>query len=392
MARHTRSGKEHSHSARENVNRLLDSPLRAIAEKVGRDLEEAECAFNDGTLPLDKLVKLCSYVSELSDRLPQTFGQRFFFDTAMVRAIASDWDGSLTLSDMVIPCYGREWGHARLQMPSEDQEHVHLIDLIVLPGEDRLDDVDLLSYPLIAHELGHYLLLRDDSSFRNAFASSLTKRVRSLRLASVADQGAARTKAQAVVRELQKLWTPSADHKNWAHELAIDLMALWTCGPAYLACFQDELEEADINPFQVSQDHPPYALRVDALVKCGRELGFEDDCSALEGVGANWDRLPREEGERNLFLVLADRELIADCTRAALASCRALKIRQCTPSTVQAARRSLEGDPEESLGVNLLLHARLVLRQKGRPAFDTWERAKVERIAGALGSYPADSV
>lgn len=285
MTRRALTAKEHLDTARNKVSGLLATPLKAIAGKLGQTLEQTQCAFEAGSSAPDKLIAVCSYVCQVVDRLPQQFGDRFFFDAAMIQAMATDWDGSLALSRMIIPSYGPQWGHARLQMPSEDQVRTHVIDLIILPEEDRLDDVDLLSYPLLAHELGHSLLLTDDSSFRNAFSPSLAKRVRSLKLASIADQGAARAKGQAIINELEELWTPSADQRNWAHELAIDLVALWACGPAYLACFEDTVEHQ--RPYDITQDHPPYAVRLDALVDCGRKLGFVDHCNGLEKLRAN---------------------------------------------------------------------------------------------------------
>ena len=260
-----------------------------------------------------------------------------------------------------------------------------MIDLIILPGEDQLDDVDLLSYPLLAHELGHYLLLRDDSSLRNAFSPCLAKRVRSLKLASMADKGAARTKAQAIINELESLWTPSADHSNWAHELAIDLVALWTCGPAYLACFEDTVEHQQ--PYHITQDHPPYAVRLEALVHCARKLGFDEYCNGLEKLRANWAKSQTDGGKNNRFLALADRQIIDACSRAALELCEALRLSKCTPSTLATITRSTLATITRSdgifgeLGVPLLLYAWHMFQHKDERAFQGWQRATVSWLA-----------
>jgi hypothetical protein len=378
MARHTRSVNEYVDWAREKVKRLLASPLTAIAEKLGRDLDEGECACRAGSLSADKLGELCSYVSYIFNNLPRSFGERFYFDAVMIRATADDWGGSMALSGMVLPCYGQDWGHARLQMPSEGIERAHVIDLIVFPGEDRLEDVDLLSYPLLAHELGHYLYLKNDSSFAGPFTICLNKTVRSLRRSGIADRGAMRPKFQQVIEELTRCWTPSPDHGNWAHELAIDLTALWTCGPSYLACFEDSVRGKD--PFRITQDHPPYAVRLDALVSCARELGFGNDCEGLGTLRAGWEATLKKEREANLFLALANRELIADCSRAALGLCKALRLTQCSTSRIETLRRTLKGELVAEPGADLLLKAWLYAK-KGKTAYDSWQRATVQRIA-----------
>jgi hypothetical protein len=44
-----------------------------------------------------------------------------------------------------------------------------VIDLILLPGDDRLEDVDLLAYPFLTHELGHNALFKYDKVFPQSF-------------------------------------------------------------------------------------------------------------------------------------------------------------------------------------------------------------------------------
>jgi hypothetical protein len=381
MARRARNVKEYVDSAREKVNRLVASPLRAIAEKLGQDLDEAECACGAGSLSRDKLIELCSYVSYIINHLPQSFGHRFFFDAAMVRAIAADWGGSLRLSPMVVPSYDPEWGHRIFRMPSEVGQPAHLIDVVLLKGEDRLEDVNLLAYPWLTHELGHYVFFRDDSAFRNAFVPYLANRAQSLALSAIADRGAARVKARAIVDELRAFWTPSPDHRDWAHELAIDVIALWTCGPAYLASFQDEVEQPHKNPYEITQDHPPNEVRLCALAEASRDLRFRDYAEGLLAAGEGWVRSGWRGARDNRFLALADPGLIRACTQAAFRYCESMEFTKWTTSRLDVLRTRLDDEASLELGVDLLLSARVVFRERGEAAFSEWERKTVHRLA-----------
>lgn len=57
--------------------------------------------------------------------------------------------------------------------------------------------------------------------------------------------------------------TSTPDHKNWVHEIAADLIALLIFGAAYLACFEDVLEDAALNPYGVAPE--PSAVRMHSL-------------------------------------------------------------------------------------------------------------------------------
>jgi len=381
LTRPMRKCKEALEAARGKISRLAGSPLCAVAQKLGRDLEEAECAWRVGSSSPDSVSELCWSVSDVIDGLPQSFGQRFFFDAAMIRAMAADWAGSMSLSPMVIPSYDRAWGHRSVQMPPENRQQAHLIDLILFPGDDRLEHVDLLAYPWVAHELGHYVVFQDDSPFRDVFIPSLEKRLRSLVLSAIADRGAARVKAQGVIDELSTFWTPSPDHKNWAHELAIDVIALWTCGPAYLASFQDEVERPQTNPYEITQDHPPYEVRLGALLDASRDVGFYDYGEGLLAVRKGWGKSRWRSARDNRFATLADRALAGECVRAAFRFCESMKLTKWTTARLDVCRKRLDDEASLELGVDLLLSARMVFNEQGEPAFDDWERKTVRRLA-----------
>jgi hypothetical protein len=174
-------------SAETKAHRLLDSPLSQVGKKLLDVLSEAK---QNSPEPLGdyRLARLANYVAHVADRLPQSFGERFHFDSALIGGITRDWGKKVTVSGMIVPRHGEEWGHERIMMPSEDAQSAHFIDLVLLPRHDRREDVDLLSYPLIIHEMNHYAFLRYETLFIPAFKSGLEEIVRKLRLAAISDR------------------------------------------------------------------------------------------------------------------------------------------------------------------------------------------------------------
>ena len=77
---------------------------------------------------------------------------------------------------------------------------------------------------------------------------------------------------------------------GWAHELAFDILSVWTCGAAYLACFTDYLDHERPNPYLIEPTHPPYSVRAEALIKAARHLGLEAYTTGLTHVVHSWDQ------------------------------------------------------------------------------------------------------
>ena len=118
----------------------------------------------------EDFLRFCEYVTEFAARLPQTCGQRFSFDTAFIRSLAGDFGGRFPVSEMVIPRYGNSWGYKELRMARErNASDRHVVHLVYLAGEDRVEDINLLTYPWVAHEWGHYIMFRHGPSFSKDF-------------------------------------------------------------------------------------------------------------------------------------------------------------------------------------------------------------------------------
>jgi hypothetical protein len=109
----------------------------------------------------------------------------------------------------------------------------------------------LLLYPWLCHEVGHNILSRDHSAFRKSFETRLDKITKALQLLRVADRGSLQDKSQRIIDDILYMWQPAPDRDSWTHEMTIDIIAPWTCGPAYLAAFQDVVEKPGINPYKI---------------------------------------------------------------------------------------------------------------------------------------------
>ena len=391
MARHALRRGDRLSETLASVDLLASSPLACVGLRLREVLVSADNSHRAGLLTAGDLWRLANYVDTILHSLPRTFGQRFWFDAALIQAMIRDWSDRNLFSSVVVPRYYGDWGHASIPMPVVEppganpiERRAHVIDLILMPGEDRLEDINLLDYALLAHELGHNLLFRQDQLFIPKVSEGIQAILRSLRLGAVADRGRARANAQKAIDELLALWNPNPDHRNWAHELGADLIALWVLGPAYLAVFEDLLEGPHLNPHEVAPVHPPYAVRVAALIDGARRLGFSDFLTELERLPESWQRSGWNEHKTNWFLFLADPRLIQTAVDAALAFCEKLNLRLCTTDHLNALQPSFRNVELQECGTDLLLAAWLSCSQSGRDTYSAWEESVVASLAASV--------
>ena len=364
---------------------FTDSPLAPIGAKLETLLTESQEAILAGNAKPEQATQVANSVRGIRDMLPQTFGERFYFDASMIKALADHWrQGAVQLSEMIVPRTSQTWGHRRVAMPSENRDNAHVVDLILFPGEDDLGDMDLLEYPLLCHELGHNVFFRCDTTFVRSFKIELDRVSNILRLRAMADRGSAEGKAQKMIEEICRFWRPTLDHHNWAHELAIDMIALWTCGPAYLAAFQNELHDPDINPYQIDQSHPPYEVRASALVSASRQLGWSTHTGDLTRLIQGWRKSEWKSQRTNRYVALIDPELVKACVSAALETSKALALPKCTLEQVSNVRDTLRREDIPDFGVDLLLAAWLVEREQGEQAFEQWEQKAIRVLSSSI--------
>lgn len=361
------------------LDSLSRSPLSAISAQLRPLVEEAKSSSDSGTCSPSSFRELVKYCCALATRLPQTFGIRFGFDAALIAAITEETGKLAAFSGMVIPRPDHGWGHETLMMPSEGGS-CHVIDLILMPGSDEIRDIDLLSYPWIGHELAHNLLFRHDQTFRETVSACLEKEVRRLKLGGMSDKGSADAKSRRLIDEVVQFWTPTPDHKNWPHEIAADLFALWIFGPAYLASFEDVLEDKTLNPYHLTQSHPPYALRTDALLIGAEVLGWKGLTGTLSKHLGDWTRSNWRASKTNRFRALSNSDLTKECVNATLSTCRELAIPRCTPAVLDTASSSVQ-DEQFEFGTRLLLQAYSVFRQRGQSGYLSWQSTTVQALA-----------
>lgn len=356
---------------------VAKSPLHAIVAQLQPLLELAARSRDSEESHRQGLRELVRYTTHVLNRLPQRFGPRFGFDALQIATMREDV-GRDSFSGMLIPRYEQDWGHESVMMPAENGKS-NVIDLILMPGQDRLGDVNLLSYPWLGHELAHNLLFRHDEAFCTDVSRELDKEVQKLKVGAMADRGSAHTKATRVAEELIRFWTPAPDHKNWAHEIAADCVALWIFGPAYLACFEDVLDPALLNPYELTQSHPPYSVRANALLEGARILGWNDD--GLRKLMAGWADSKWRHSKSNRLRSLAMQELISACVSGAFKTCRTLGLTKCTPERLDqiSGGRSTARHPE--FGVDLVLEAYVMFEECGEQAYLDWQAAVVEKLA-----------
>ena len=259
-------------------------------------------------------------IADTVARLPRSFGERFQFDAQLIYALSLEWNGDgQKLSGTILPRPGKKWGHESVCVPfgllNGQQKSINMIHL---PGDDVLEEVDLLTYPFLCHEMAHNLLYFADPHFRPAFESTLDAYLNTLRLRSIADQRRARSQSQSTIDRIAEFWRPGANHQNWAHEMMMDLVALWTCGPAYLAAFCDELEDKDLEPYFINRQHPPYAVRAEALLQANQKLGWREYGKGIKKQLREWSTSHHKKRSRYDYTSLTDPVLIESCVECAL--------------------------------------------------------------------------
>lgn len=370
----------------EQIKVLLVSPLQNIGTELESQLRFLESAARKDTGNEDLLKIFLSQVGTIFRILPATFGDRFWFDAQMIDAIAQAWNGtSQRLSGTILPKAGREWAHGSAFIPlASGSEKRKAINVINVPGRDDLIDIDLLGYPWMCHELAHNLFYYNDTLFVDSFKKTLDDFLGTLRLRAIADQGSARSKSHAMIDRIAQFWEPALTHKNWAHEMAMDIVALWTCGPAFLAAFQDEIEDKTKDPYHLDNIHPPYAVRAIALLRASKALGWTSHAKGIEGIKGEWRKSKWARRVDNDYLALAEprlTEAVVDCT---LATCTKFSLPRCTPAEVARIEGIVTRDETPQFGSDLILAAWFARDKRGAESFNQWERSTIRFALDSL--------
>ena len=306
-------------------------------------METAKQSASRGELSNEELARLARYITEIVRPLPKTHGDRFWFDAGLIRAMSDDWSKEGLFSPVIIPCYETRWGYARFPMPlseicsSSSPRQSHVVELIFLPNADDLAHVALLDYPWIGHELAHSLMFRHDEVLIPLIRPAIDGAVQKRRLAAIADRGRAKAVSQRALHEFSTLWTPTVDHGNWSHELSADLIAFWVLGASYLAALEDLLGDGSLNPYQVSNVHPPYEVRVTALMRAASRLRLTEHTTGLQKLLGVWTASKWRSQKTNRYRSLAAVEVIDALIDGTFRFCEQLSLRRWIDRAVRPA-------------------------------------------------------
>jgi hypothetical protein len=320
-------------------------------------------------------------IRAILERLPSKehiLSDRFLFDASLLAAVSEQW--ACGLSQMIVPVYGSPWGYDRLHVPSLNHNEIPRIDLIFFPGQADELSIDLLDYPWLCHELGHCILRREHCLFSSEFSRTLQAYAQSLSLRSLADTGSAREQSRRAIDRLTTHWSPSGDHRNWAHELSVDTIALWCCGPAFLAAFNDLIHDDALDPYHISQSHPPYEVRAEAAIRASRELKFEKFTSEIAAQVTSWKSSRWAGGRTNDYIALTPRELVSAAVDHTLHICSTIRLPKCNESTLTLCR----DEPIPAFGMDSILKAYTEQADHGSHAFRNWQTNYVKTILREL--------
>ena len=367
-------------SIRAAVDSLSRTPLSPIAESLRSTFGPFYNGHSSNAV-IEPSFDLANAIQCLLNQLPTSYGPRFDFDAAFVFAIAADWNPNLPLPAMSVPKHQGGWGFSELPLPTIDRQRMPIVRVFHFPGQDSIEDIDLLAYPWLAHEVAHCLLFLHSALFPSEFTPRLNCVLHALSLKGIADRGLARTVARAGLDEMKRYWTPTLDQRNWAHEIATDIIALWSCGPAYLGAFLDEVERENLDMFQISTVHPPYCVRILAILCACPILKLEEYAGALQTLG-----MSLLQHYPNKLMRLAPEKLISAAVEAGVGVCKALEIRDWRYFSQGGPGSSPPGTYE--LGVALLLEAWRVRNQVDEESYSKWEREAIATIAADIALTP----
>jgi hypothetical protein len=276
------------------------------------------------------------------------------------------------------------WGHQVIRVFAPQSLADCRVRIIHFPGGSAVSDLDLLDYGFLAHEFGHDFLRRTDSPFVGLVEEEFTRFANGVRLRGIADKGAAKERASTLSTEIQAYWGPTENQHDWAHELANDVIGLWICGPAYVAAFTDYLDRADVDPFQVSLGHPPYAVRVTGLIAASKIWKIETCTDLLQVTQAKWNNEASGRVMPSNYANLTDPRIINIVVSCAHKTCSALGLVQCTDVGISDLRQKLLAGESIDLDVDLLLAAWIQFNALGEAAYAEWEKSVIAGNLAAL--------
>lgn len=156
--------------------------------------------------------------------------------------------------------------------------------------------------------------------------------------------------------KIEGLWTPRVNTCDWPSELAADAIALWACGPAFLTAMQNALDNDNIQPYEISESHPPYELRLRMLLDLAENLEWGRYSSGLKAVLRRW-QISDYAVRTNEYSAMADNSLAEECSSQIAKACHSWEIPRCTPELAQEIQLKIEAGQEPDSAVEFVLGA-----------------------------------
>lgn len=383
MARVSRPDTGNLRRLRQAVQDHFDgSPLASIGQEINRQLDTFEEVSNWSGLDQhyqQEFFRQCNGLLHIVPTAAQ-ISNRFWFDIEMIGAISLAWScPEPLLPGSIFPRAASEWQYMGLHIPNFTPDRMPRIDMIDFPGSNAPDGINLLAYPWLYHELGHLLLAQRGAAFVAAVVKLLDEIVQQRAKQRLGKAPAVQRRSQNLQQRVERAWRPSPNHSDWSHEIAADVVALWSCGPAFLAAYDDSLEKG--NPYFIDEIHPPYETRSIAIVEAAKRLGWGSHVDSLAGRIDEW--VETDNDERNdVFLALGNQELVYGVLTAALDICNALNLPRCDHATLSDLENLLASNQSPPFGRSLIVASWLIYeRHDGDSArYHEWETNVVNTL------------
>lgn len=323
---------------------------------------------------------------QLVSLFPKADSDAFWFDVTLLQQITNDWRSqNLPLSSNIIPVYQQGWSYTLGRVGALATALARLgqdpdLHFITFNRSEEAITPYLLDYGWLHHELAHRAMRLVENPFVTAFTEVREAFLLQFELAHLSFRDRARSSADATLQALTIYWGLTADHKNWACEIAMDVIALYTCGPAYLTAFLADTSNTT-NAYSIVKSHPPLFYRVKALVRTAESLGWASYTKGLADLLLKFQGGSTSPVLANVAASYAPDALVQGVIEAALGYCEALSLPRFTRERLDKIRNALAKD-ELLQGTDLVVAAWLV-EVDSPDAYNAWEQRTFQRFIEA---------
>jgi hypothetical protein len=367
----------------EKIRALENTPLEPIGVLLANIITTSSSDQKS-----ESIEPVLDHVISILNRFPE-LTERFYLDACLIQSISDSWSqGKIQCSKMIIPSYRHSWAHEIVRIPHignrgelTSSTKFQTIDLIYIRNKYKNKQPNLLDYPWLFHEMGHYLIARHGKSLLSLLLPIIEELTNTLQLRALADRDIARIRAKDTIDEIKTMWSPTSEFSRWTHEIAIDTVGLWSCGPAYLNSYYVDHENAD--PFIIRLDHPPVAIRTIALVEAAKKLGWREYTLPLNSVLDKWER-NISDSEHNRYKTLRDKGLIDNYLMRICDYYSDLGVPRFESKDIERISKQAVDIDSQTLAADLVVKAWLISHEQDDAAYQAWEENITNEIREAL--------